>query len=540
MSTILHHGPLLHHLSRRLQSHHYLSTHQSIRHLTTKHYDVAIVGGGHNSLVSACYLSKFNKRVIVLERAPQFGGATQSVYAFQGINARLSRYSYLVALFPDRIKRELDLEFETLRRRVSWYAPHEDGRGVLLNRSFDDESRKSVEEFAGEKEVVAWETFYERIGKVAEVLAPTLLEPLKSEEEVRSLIGEEAWTDFVEQPLSVTLDSYFTNDLIKGVVLTDGLIGTFAGANDKLANICFLYHLIGNGCGEWRVPTGGMGALVDVGRAEALGAKLKTDSEVMSVDVSDTGISLTTSAGEEISAELLLSGAAPAVLEKLTGIPSAIPCRDGSQVKMNMVLKRLPKLKSGIDPNLAFAGTFHISEGYNQLERAYAEAMCGKIPKEIPAEIYCHTLTDPSILDDSMIEAGNHTLTLFALHTPAFLFDEDSTEKKEVVTKRILDGLNQYLVEPIETLILKDSNGKPCLEVKTPQDLEKEIGLPLGNIFHGNLSWPWQNGEEQRRWGVETAHDRVFIAGAGALRGGGVSGIGGHNAAMAALERLER
>lgn len=434
------------------------------------------------------------------------------------------------------------MEFETLRRRVSWYAPHEDGRGVLLNRFFDEESRRSLAEFAGENEVVAWETFYERIGKVAEILAPTLLEPLKSEDEVRSLIGEEAWKDFVEQPLSETLDSYFTNDLVKGVVLTDGLIGTFAAADDKLANICFLYHLIGNGCGEWRVPTGGMGALVDalIGRAEALGAKLKADSEVISVDVSDTGISLTTSAGEEISAELLLSGAAPAVLEKLTGIPSAIPLRDGSQIKMNMVLKRLPKLKSGIDPNLAFAGTFHISEGYDQLERAYAEAICGKIPREIPAEIYCHTLTDPSILDDSMIEAGNHTLTLFALHTPAFLFDEDSKQRKEIVTKRILHGLNQHLVEPIEMLILKDLNGKLCLEVKTPQDLEKEIGLPRGNIFHGNLSWPWKNGEEQRRWGVETAHDRVFIAGAGSLRGGGVSGIGGHNAAMAALERLRR
>jgi phytoene dehydrogenase-like protein len=166
--------------------------------------------------------------------------------------------------------------------------------------------------------------------------------------------------------------------------------------------------------------------------------------------------------------------------------------------------------------------------------------MSGQIPLEIPAEIYCHTLTDPSILDKSMIDAGNHTLTLFALHTPASLFDENHEERKKEVTKRIMEGLNKHLTEPIENLLLKDSNGKPCLEVKTPQELEREIDLPRGNIFHGDLTWPWQHGERKMRWGVETTHDRVFVAGAGALRGGGVSGIGGHNAAMAALERLAR
>jgi phytoene dehydrogenase-like protein len=477
----------------------------------------------------------------LLEKAPQFGGATQSVQAFSGVPAKLSRYSYLVSLFPDEIKRHLGLEFVTLRRKVSWYAPVEDGRGVLLNRLFDEESQRNLEEFTSKDEVAAWKDFYNKIGKVAEQLAPTLLEPLRSEEEIRDLIGNEAWEEFVEQPLSVTLDKYFTNDLIKGIVLTDGLIGTWANANDKLANICFLYHLIGNGTGEWRVPKGGMGRLVDVlvQRAMELGADLRTDSEVTSVNVLDDGVSLTTN-GEEITANVLLSGASPAVLERLSGIPSATTCRDGSQIKVNMVLARLPHLKSGVDPNRAFSGTFHINEGYHQLERAYAQAAAGELPDEIPAEMYCHTLTDSSILDKSMVDAGNHTLTLFALHTPAHLFDNDHDKKKEEVTKRIISGLNRYLAEPIEDLILQDSNGNPCLEVKTPQELEMEIDLPRGNIFHGDLSWPWRSGAEQRRWGVETLHDRVFVCGAGALRGGGVSGIGGHNAAMAALERLKQ
>lgn len=507
----------------------------SIRHFSTK-YDVAILGGGHNALVASCYLAKANKSVVVLEKAPQFGGATQSVHAFPGVPAKLSRYSYLVSLFPDRIKRELGLEFETLRRKVSWYAPE----GILLNREFDEESRKSLESFAGEDEAVAWKEFYDRIGIVAEKLAPTLLEPLKTEEEVRSLIGEEAWVDFVELPLGVTLDKYFTNNLLKGIALTDGLIGTWASANDRLANICFLYHLIGNGTGEWRVPKGGMGQIVDVlaRKAEELGAEMRTDSEVTNVRISDECISLISN-GQEFDAKVLLSGASPAVLERLTGIPSQGTCRDGAQIKMNMVLKRLPKLKSGVQPHLAFAGTFHINESYDQLEKAYNQALIGEIPDEIPAEMYCHTLTDSSILDKSMVDAGNHTLTLFALHTPASLFDSDHEKKKKEVTKRIIAGLNQHLAEPIEELILIDSNGQQCLEVKTPQELESEIDLPRGNIFHNDLNWPWQTGGDDRRWGVETTNDRVFIAGAGALRGGGVSGIGGHNAAIAALERLE-
>lgn len=506
----------------------------------TTHYDVAILGGGHNALVSACYLSKSNKRVVVLEKASQFGGATQSVYAFPGVKAKLSRYSYLVSLFPDKIKEELGLEFDTLRRKVSWYAPHDNG-GVLLNRLFDEESRRNLERFAGKKEVDSWEEFYCRIGIVAEKLAPTLLEPLKNEEEIRKLIGEEAWSDFVQQPLAITLDKYFSNDLVKGIVLTDGLIGTWANATDKLSNICFLYHLIGNGTGEWRVPKGGMGQLVDVimKRAKELGVELRTDCEVTGVDLSDNGISLRTS-GDEISADVLLSGASPAVLEKLTGIPAPGSCRDGSQIKVNMVLSRLPKLKSGIDPSLAFAGTFHINESYEQLERAYTQAAAGEIPDEIPSEMYCHTLTDSSILEKSMVDEGNHTLTLFALHTPASLFDQNHDAKKAEVTERIIAGLNQHLAEPIESLTLKDSNGKPCLEVKTPQELEKEIDLPRGNIFHSDLSWPWRAVGDGRKWGVETAHDRVFLAGAGALRGGGVSGIAGHNAGMAALERLEK
>ncbi|NDB07954.1 MAG: FAD-dependent oxidoreductase, partial [Actinobacteria bacterium] len=133
---------------------------------------------------------------------------------------------------------------------------------------------------------------------------------------------------------------------------------------------------------------------------------------------------------------------------------------------------------------------------------------------------------------------GNHTLTLFALHTPASLFDHNHDGVKKEVMSRILRGLNAYLAEPIEEVLLNDKSGNPCLEVKTPQELEKEIDLPRGNIFHSDLTFPWKREGEGFKWGGETSDERILLAGAGSKRGGGVSGIGGHNAAMAALERI--
>ena len=122
-------------------------------------YEVAIVGGGHNALVAACYLAKAGKRVVLLEKNLEFGGATKSVYAFEGVDAKLSRYSYLVALFPDQIKQDLDLEFETLSRTVSSYTPSGHA-GILINRNFDAESRESITAFtSSDEESSAWERF---------------------------------------------------------------------------------------------------------------------------------------------------------------------------------------------------------------------------------------------------------------------------------------------------------------------------------------------------------------------------------------------
>ena len=169
-------------------------------------------------------------------------------------------------------------------------------------------------------------------------------------------------------------------------------------------------------------------------------------------------------------------------------------------------------------------------------ERAYEEAAAGAIAALPPCEAYCHTLTDPSILGEELRVAGAHTLTVFGLHMPARLFRADPDRARADALEATMRSLDSVLGEPLEECLLCAADGKPCLEVHTPLDLERELRMPGGHIFHRDLAWPFaERDEEVGMWGVETTHPAILLCGAGARRGGGVSGIPGRNAAMAAL-----
>jgi phytoene dehydrogenase-like protein len=201
-----------------------------------------------------------------------------------------------------------------------------------------------------------------------------------------------------------------------------------------------------------------------------------------------------------------------------------------------MLLARLPRLRDAtVAPEDAFAGTFHVNETYNQLADAHEDAHSGRIPSPMPCEIYCHSLTDPSIIGPGL---DAHTLTLFSLQTPARLFEHDRAAAGRAALEATLRSLDSVLAEPIEDCLLRGPDGAPCLEAKTPLDLEDELALPRGNIFHRDLAWPFAEDEaDAGGWGTETALANVQLGSAGARRGGGVSGIPGRNAAMAILGR---
>jgi phytoene dehydrogenase-like protein len=366
------------------------------------------------------------------------------------------------------------------------------------------------------------------------------------------------WDALIENPVGRTIADTFSNDLVRGVVYTDAIIGTFAPNDDPtlLANRCFLYHVIGGGTGDWNVPVGGMGSVSgELERAARLaGATLTTGAEVLALS-SDRTVRWRDDAGveHETSAEHVLVNCSPHELARLMAAGDesaasasdglAVPPAEGAQVKVNLLLTRLPRLRdAGVDPAAAFGGTFHINETFSQLQRAYDEAAAGDVPSVIPAEIYCHSLTDPSILGPELRASGAQTLTVFALHVPDRLLTEaNNDEMREALQRAVLDSLNSVLAEPIESLLMTDGNGDPCVETKTTRDLEHVLRLPGGSIFHGDLSWPWVEDDEPldtpaRRWGVDTGMPGVLLCGSGAQRGGAVSGIAGHNAAMAVLE----
>ncbi len=520
--------------------------------------DVVVVGGGHNALVAATYLARAGLDVVLLERLEHVGGAAVSARTFPDQDARLSRYSYLVSLMPEALVADLGLRLELRSRATASYTPYKrdgEARGLLVETDEGEATRASFRALTGDEVAFgAWRAFYDEVSTLAEAVAPTFLGPLPRRADLGHVVDQQVWTDVVEQPLGVALERRFDDDLVRGVVGTDALIGTFASLHDPslVQNRCFLYHLVGNGTGEWRVPVGGMGAVTgELERvAREAGVRILTGVTVNAleqVDEDPYGEEIDTEewpavhvVGEhadgpvEVRASYALSGIAPyALAEVLWTDPPARP--SGSQLKLNLLVSRLPRLRSGDDSAVAFAGTFHVDEAMSQVEALYDAATRGEQPFA-SGELYCHTLTDRSILGPDLAATGAQTLTYFGLHTPyENLLDEGAAEREY---RRFLAAMDAHLAEPLEPLVLG-------VEVKTPADVEAALAMPGGHIFHGDLAWPWLEDDEPadspaERWGVATAHDRILVCGSGARRGGAVSGIAGHNAAHALLDILGR
>ena len=172
------------------------------------------IGGGHNGLACAAYLAEAGRSVVVLERNDVVGGAARSARVFPAHDALLSKYSYLVSLLPAQIVDELGLDIELRRRDVPSPAASLGALGPAC-------------------------------ATLAERVFPTLTEPLRGAGDFRRHIGDEAWRMFVERPIGEAIEEHIEDDTVRGIVLTDALIGTFTHAHDLLANRCFLYHVVG-------------------------------------------------------------------------------------------------------------------------------------------------------------------------------------------------------------------------------------------------------------------------------------------------------
>jgi len=235
-------------------------------------YDVVILGAGHNGLVAASYLGRAGVSVLLLEKNDYIGGATTSQRIFPDYDACLSQYAYLVSLLPQKIIRDLGLNLELRRRAIASCTPyvnHGQHGALVLSNLEEDVSRKSILDLTGsDGEFERMKNFYNLSRVFAERVWDSMLEPLVAKDEMArrfndNEITREAWRSLVEEPLGNAIERYLRNDLVRGLIFTDAKIGVFTYPHDPtlVQNRCFLYHLIGNKTGEWKVPVGGMGAV---------------------------------------------------------------------------------------------------------------------------------------------------------------------------------------------------------------------------------------------------------------------------------------
>ena len=443
--------------------------------------DVVVVGGGHNGLVAAAYLARAGLRVRLLERLDQVGGAAVSAHAFEGVDARLSRYSYLVSLLPPRIVDDLGAPVRLARRRYSSYTPDPatGGRtGLLIG---PHSGFAAVGAGADEQPFVE---FYRRCRTVTERLWPTLIEPLRTREQARRLVlnggdpeAGQAWHALMEQPIGQAITDVLDNDLVRGVVATDALIGTFARADDESLqqNVCFLYHLVGGGTGDWDVPVGGMGAVTEAlaVAAAGFGAEIVTGADVYAIDP-DGEVSYRIGDDERrVRGRFVLAGVTPVVLAGLLG-EVAPPLTQGSQVKVNLMLRRLPRLRDDrVTAEQAFGGTFHINETWTPARR-------GVLPGSRRRDSRTDTVRNLLPLTDrpehpvrraSRIRCAD--LDRVRVAHPALATVRLGPRRDAPAAHRCGVGVAEFGSRRADSGCSHvDGNGRPCVEAKTTLDLE--------------------------------------------------------------------
>src|SRR5204862_2584039 len=322
-------------------------------------YDVVILGAGHNGLVAASYLGRAGLSVLLLEKNDYIGGATTSQKVFPDYDAQLSRYSYLVSLLPEKIIRDLGLKLELRRRATASFTPylnHGQHDGLLLSNVDEEISRQSMFELTGNKtEFEQMKAFYNLSHVFAEKIWDTMLEPLVAKDEFRRRfdsddVSREAWRSLVEEPLGTAIERYLKNDLVRGLVFTDAKIGVLTYPHDPslLQNRCFLYHLIGNKTGEWKVPVGGMGAVAQKleESARKSGAEMLMNVDLRALDLTGQRRSIefdVEGKKETVDARFLLVNFGRNVLAKFAGkLYQPDTTDEGSVFKINMLLSRLP------------------------------------------------------------------------------------------------------------------------------------------------------------------------------------------------------
>lgn len=525
---------------------------------TSARYDAIIIGAGHNGLVAGAYLGKAGMKVLVVERRDMIGGACVTEEVIPG--HRVSFASYFASMLMPKVIQDLDLGRHGLRMVGSdplLAVPVGDGRII---RWWAD-SEKTAEEIRhySANDAAAFLRVDRELKALARYLQPFFLEPPpnlaargldRMREAARLLMrfrrikGREVaqLITFLTGSLGDYLDRNFESPEVKRMFLANNVYGKHGGPYEPGSAVGLLFHLLAGGDdsvqGFSGHVMGGMGAITHAIAASAreLGVEIRTGAPVASIAVNAgraTGIVLAD--GTEIAADIILSNADPkrtflglvtpdALTEDFRRDIAAIKMA-GPSAKLNLALKGEPMVVGRpADADARERSLLSITPTLENAQRCAETARRGDIPEELWIDCVI-----PSLVDDSLCPPGTQMMTCFIQYVPFHLREGNWDDRREEFADSIVRQIATHMPD-LPSLI----EGRVVL---TPLDLERTYALTEGNIFHGDLNLgqlfsmrPTPDHSQYR-----TPIAGLYLCGAGAHPGGGVTGAPGHNAAAQVL-----